>query len=646
MTRERGVPNRRIQRASDKQRSPQRGTPPHKEHSEHPSRQVAVKPKLPNPQKKPPEGRLEKVGDAIATFSHKLQKGFLKDWRVPVALSLALTGGVTALSIGFLLKLPAVPNCPSIFWPLASASLRLHCAQLAAGKRTVNDLLEAIRLLNTLPPDNPLYEEASRLIEDWSKDILDLGEDAFQTGKLKDAIDMAKKVPDKSRAHAEVKAKIQRWEEIWADAEGLYKRAEDALRKENWRLASTEAGRLLSIDNRFWQTTKYQELTEKVSATRDDINKLAKAKDFMAQGGVKNLLEALKLASEVTEKSYVYQSAQEVLGKTGKEMFKLAQDLLDRRDLTGALDIVKQIPAQANLQKEVEDLEKLANAESKTWSGNESDIEAAIADAQRVGLGRPLYDKAQKLIARFNLVKGDSDKLNQARQLAQSSRPEDLQNAIALAAQISGSSPRAKEAQEFVTQLTNDLQTKQDRPILERAEQIAGAGDAASLQKAIDEISKIGSGRALGDQARQKRNEWASQLKSLENQASELAKLSQPPNSTLTGSDGGSGFEPPRSGESGQQILDGARRTASAGTIDSYGDAIMQAQQIPSTSPARQQGDQYIEQLAQLLLQAAGNQADYDVQGAIASAQKIPPGSQAYSQAQLQIQSWRKSLGL
>jgi hypothetical protein len=642
MTRERGVPNRRIQRASSKQRAPQRGT---SSREENPSRQVAVKPKPPEPPKKP-EGRLDQVGDAIANFSQGLHKSFFTDWRVPVALSLALTGGVAALSIGFLLKLPAVPNCPSIFWPLASASLRMHCAQLAAGKRTVNDLLEAIRLLNTLPPDNPLYEEAARLIEEWSKDILDLGEESFQAGKLKDAIDMAKKVPDKSRARAEVEATIKRWEEIWGKAEDLYKRAEDFLRKEDWRNASLEAGRLLSVDNRFWQTTKYQEMTDKVAMTRDDINKLAKAKDLVAQGGVKNLLEALKVAAEINDKSYVHQRAQEFLAKTGNEMFKLAEDLLGRRDLTGALDLVRQIPPQANLQKEVEDFEKLANAESRTWSGNEADIEAAIADAQRIAQGRPLYEKAQKLIARFSLAKEDGEKLNRARQMAQSTNPAELQNAIALAAQISGSSPRAKEAQEFVAQLTSDLQTKQDRPILDQAEQIASGGDAASLQRAIDEISKVGSGRALSDQAREKRQGWARRLEEIRKNEAELAKASQPSSPTFTG-DNPSGLNPSQnSGASAEQMLESAKQTASAGTIDSYGDAIMIANQIPSSSPVRQQADQYVEQLASQMLQAARNQSAYDTQGAIESAQKIPPGSQAYSQAQLQIQAWRKSLGL
>ncbi|NJN49759.1 MAG: hypothetical protein HC805_08345 [Alkalinema sp. RL_2_19] len=112
----------------------------------------------------------------------------ITDWRFFTLVGLALTGGLTALSIAFIFKMPAVPNCPAVFWPLASASLRLHCAQLAANKETVPDLLEAIKLLNTLGEEHPLYPEASRLIEAWSTQILDLAEADFQAGNIKAAI--------------------------------------------------------------------------------------------------------------------------------------------------------------------------------------------------------------------------------------------------------------------------------------------------------------------------------------------------------------------------------------------------------------------------------------------------------------------------
>jgi hypothetical protein len=324
-------------------------------------------------------------------------------------------------------------------------------------------------------------------------------------------------------------------------------------------------------------------------------------------------------------------------------MFDLAQSLLDQRDLTGALDIVKQIPVQAKLQREVEDFEVLANAQSRAWSGSEGDIESAIAEAQRIVAGRPLHSKAQKLIARWQSERQDVAQLNQARQFAQSGRPEDLQNAIAAASKISGSSARSQEAQKFIDEINRDLQSKQDRPILERAEQIASGGDLASLRGAIQEINKISSGRALAVEAQRRRDEWSGRIRDIEARERDLNRPLQP----TSPSPFGSPTDPsPPGGDGADLSLQDAQQAASGGTIDDYARAINLANGVPANSPRRSEADQYINQLSLQMLQAAVSQSSYDMQGAIASAQKIPPGSQGYNQAQVQIQVWRRTLGL
>jgi hypothetical protein len=180
----------------------------------------------------------------------------ITDWRFFTLVGLSLTGGLTAFSIAFLFKLPVLPNCPSVFWPLASGSMRLHCAQLAAGKETVNDLLEAIQLMNTLKSDHPLYPEASRLIEQWSTEILDLTEKEFQAGKLKEAIAGARKIPANAAAAKLVEEKIKTWEKVWTEAEKIYRKVGELLKKSQVADAQLFAAKLLSIDNQYWQTTK------------------------------------------------------------------------------------------------------------------------------------------------------------------------------------------------------------------------------------------------------------------------------------------------------------------------------------------------------------------------------------------------------
>lgn len=566
------------------------------------------------------------------------QKRLFGDWRGWVALSMIVTGGLTVLSIAFLFKLPAVPNCPSIFWPLASASLRLHCAQLAANKRTAADLVEAIQLVNTLPPDHPLHDEVTRLIEIWSRDILDLGEEAFQAGKLGDAIDIAKKVPKNVTAQSQVEGKIKQWQTIWASAEAIYNRAEDALRKQNLQQASTEASRLLSINNNFWQTTKYQELTEKVASTRQDIGKLSKAKDLIESGGLKNLQEAIKLASSISDKSYVYQGAQEVLAKTGQALLDLAEDYLDRKDLTTALDAIRQIPPAANLDRQREDFEQLATAVSRTWNGTPEDYDAAIEQAKKIGSDRPFHDRAQRFIARWQAEKSDIAQLERARQLAQTGRFEDLQAAIAQAGQIPTSNPRSREARDFVNQLTDQVQTKEDQPLINQAEQLANQGDKASLQQAIDTLGRISQNRSLYEEANRKREQYRQQLRQI------LDSENPPPSPSPSPLDG---QNPLREQDrlQAEQSLKAAREASGGGTIDALAEAIRRADGVGISSPLRGEAEGLMNQWGQQMLQAAIQQANTDVSGAIATAQRIPPGTEAYAQAQLQIQAWRRSLG-
>ena len=78
-----------------------------------------------------------------------------KNWVVWAAGLTLIPGSMGFLALSMLFKLPTAPNCPQIFWPLASASVRLHCAQLAASKQTINDFLQAITLVKQLPENHP-----------------------------------------------------------------------------------------------------------------------------------------------------------------------------------------------------------------------------------------------------------------------------------------------------------------------------------------------------------------------------------------------------------------------------------------------------------------------------------------------------------
>jgi hypothetical protein len=577
----------------------------------------------------------------------------LKFWAIASVVTLT---GVSIVSVALLLKLPAVPNCPSIFWPTASASLRLYCAQLAANKQTANDLLEAIELINSLPADHPLRPEINRHIEDWSQQVLDLAEEAFDRGKLSEALDIANKIPADTSARAQVQERVDRWNEIWAEAEKIYKDAEAALRQQDLRKAFDIAVGLLSVDNTYWKTTKYDELNGLINVTRQDAAKLAEARRFIDRGGLSNLSEAVKLAEEIGDGSYAYGEAQKVITEAGKGMLELAESALDRQDADEAIAILRRIPERANLEAEAQDLTHLASAYSQSWGGTVADLEAAVIQAQRLRRGRPLYGRAQELISQWQAEIQDVMRLETARQLAQPGSVGDLRAAIAEAEQIPRGNPRRAEAQEAIADWTREAETIEDRPILDTADRFANSGDLAS---AIEQANRIGAGRALSDEARERVRDWTSQIERTQDQpyldrAREFAALGNLPEAIALAEQIGQGralydeaqadIRTWRNQTLGQERMQQAYQAASIGTTTGLVAAIRTAEQVPDDSQTRSEAEQMINLWSQQILQAAQQQAGYDLEGAIATAESIPPRTEAYDAAQLQARTWRQQL--
>src|SRR6476469_8954936 len=254
--------------------------------------------------------------------------GFLRSWAFWWTMAAIASGGVGYMAIALLLKLPAIPNCPSTFWPMASASLRLYCAQVAANKQTADNLVEAIALVNSLPADHALRPEINRSIEQWSLDLLSLAEEDFDDGKIKEAIATARKIPETAPAYKLVENRVQRWQALWSNAQKIYQKAESELRQSHWHLAFDEAVRLTNIGNKYWATTKYEELVANIQLAREESAKLDKAYNLLKYGDANELLQAVKLAEQIKPNSYAYKEAKDLLAKCGNNLLEMAQDRL------------------------------------------------------------------------------------------------------------------------------------------------------------------------------------------------------------------------------------------------------------------------------------------------------------------------------
>ena len=581
-----------------------------------------------------------------------------KNWVVWAAVLTLIPGSMGFIALSILFKLPTAPNCPQIFWPLASASVRLHCAQLAASKQTINDLLQAITLVKQLPENHPLRGEINRLLEEWSRDVLRLADESFQAGNLEEAIATARKIPTDVKVSELVEEQIQKWQRIWSKAEGIYQEAEKELRQRHWQSAFMLTARLLRVNNKYWASTKYDQLNNIIVTAREDGDKLYKAENLANNRNLDSLLKAIKLAETIKPDSYLYQKAQELISGFARKMLKLAQAKMKERNADQALEIARQIPPIPELQAEVDDFMVLGEAQRSAFIGTTAGLETAISQAQQIDASRDIYNEAQQLIARWQLEIQDVSRLEKARNLASQGTVNDLTAAISEVQLIPGNNPRATEARQEIGRWRGQVEFIEDRPYLDRAEQIAINEDVISLQTAIAELNQIRSGRALYPEAKKKIRLWTAKIERIQDQPyldqaraladsgnlttaiSEAQKIAS--SGRALSAEAQSSIDTWQDQIRAKESWQKAKQVAVTGTPEALVQAIQLANRVSSRNILRLDVNIAIDQWSQQLLQMARSQSEVDVAKAIDTANLIPSGSSAYTDAQEQIRTWQQ----
>jgi hypothetical protein len=571
-------------------------------------------------------------------------------WSVGVLVAVTGVGVLSAVS---LFRIPNLPNCRAIFWPTASATTRLQCAEAYADQGSLEGYLDAIALLELLPADHPLAGEVALRIEAWSDRILDLAEEMFQSGDLEGAIATARRIPNHTAAAQTVSQQVGDWNQTWQEAEALYQAAEEDLKKLAFQDAFAKAVKLLDVGNRYWETTKYDELTNQITAAREDLNQLGKARELARRGTLKAMQEAIALAQGIPAESPIYGEAQTVLREFGNDLLDMAEAALERRDAEAAGQMLEAIPAVLGMGAEIADMRTLIDASQLSWQGGITGLEGAILRLQSISADRPLYGRAQALMGRWQQEVQGRTQLEWARQVALPGTIADLQAAIIEAQEISRANPAWADAEAEIDRWRRQIQTAEDRPLLSQAQQQALGGDLAG---AIATARQIGPGRALHGEAQEQIGQWRDTLQRNEDgpllaQARQLAAQGRLAEAVAVASRIGSGralYDEAQDGIAvwrgqlqGQQLLQQAYQSAQRGTVSALAEAVRLAQQVPDSSAQKAEANQALTRWSWDILRLAETEAAVNVAGAIAIAEAVPPQTEAYAQAQLRLREWR-----
>ncbi|MDJ0509073.1 MAG: chromosome segregation ATPase [Crocosphaera sp.] len=581
-------------------------------------------------------------------------------WQIWAITLIVVSGTVGFTATSMLLRLPKSPQCVRIFWPVASASMRLYCAQIEAEQGNVDGLLRAINLVEALSDNHPLRHEINRNVEEWAVAILDIAEKEFQKGELEKAIKTAREIPSHVQVYEVVEERIEKWRSIWREGEEVFAQVEEELRESNWNLAFREAIKLLDVANEYWATIRYDDTVNKIQLAQEESAQLDNAYRVLRRGGLDNWLGAIADAEKISPESYAYREAQNLIEEAKGKITDYVDDLIDDRRWSTLSNTVNKIPDNLALADEIEDWQTMASAGLDAQSGTVENLEIAIVALEEIQEDRPLYQEAQDLINRWQLEIEDVTHLEKARDLATGGSIDDLNAAIAAAELVPSSNPRYQEARREIRQWTNTIQLREDQPILAQARSLALGGSISDLREAITKAQAIGSGRPLSGEAQKEISGWRRSIQRKEdqpllNQALALGSAKNYESAIRAAQQISPGrVLYPKAQENirqwqretrAQRNLQEAYLIAQSQTPQALVSAISVVQKIPSSTDAGSQAQQALDRWSFQLLSMAQKLANRSLlPEAVKLAKMIPSDSAAYGSAQAQITVWNKLL--
>ena len=577
-------------------------------------------------------------------------------WQIWGILLVLCSGGIGYGATTMLLKLPKTQSCSKVFWPIASASIRLYCAQTAAESKEVDGLLNAIDLVAVLPENHPLRPEIDRNIDRWATAILDVGEEEFQTGKLKQAIATAKKIPANVSAQEIVEQKITDWRTVWEKGEENYALVEAKLREADWNGAFNAAVLLTDNPNQYWATTKYEESINNINVAQEERASLDKAQTQVTSGQIDDLILAISKADDIKENSYAYEQAQEIIVEAKEKLVSNIEGYIENRNWQKLLRVSNRIPPSLKLQNRVKDWQILANAGASAQLDTVFGIEEAIEEAKKIERGSEYYRLGQNLISRWEKEIGGVRHLTKARDFARVSTISNLNKAITEAALISRSNPRYQEAQQEINTWRRKIQTIEDRPILSRARELSYGNSVNAWRRAIAEANLISGNSPLYGEAQGYVRTWRANIQrvedqpildeadsfaNIENYTAAIAAAKKIRSGRALYADAQSKIARWQAELDGDRYLQEARDVADRGTPEALSRAISIARQVPNRSSARSQAVTNVNDWAAEILTLARQASNYSLEEAISIAQQVPSGTTSHNTAQGEIKIWR-----
>jgi hypothetical protein len=463
-------------------------------------------------------------------------------WLLTGLVLCCAVGGLASLAFVWLTSLPPRTNCDEIS-PISPDIDRLYCAQVAAESGELDDLMAGLRLVEAWSPDNPLYNESRRWMNEWSESVLVIARQKMAASDIEGAIELANRVPKSSPLYADAQKAIAQWRKNWQIDEAIYAKAENALKTQDWNGVSQHILELSESPYERWNTEKVNELSQRVLLEKKARQTLAQAKRTAEIGAPDNLQAALNMAKAIDAKTYTWAEAQPLFSQWGDTLLTLGFNRWRERRFdeaiayAGAASVSSTLAAEAQHLLNLSKARQLALASGSNWKPQPKhvwNLMEAVAAARQIPADSRFYAQAQESLASWEAQLQATMQLQYAQVMAELGQRDSLQTAIAQAEQIPPNHPRRLQAQTLVAHWKQEVQRVEDQPYLLFAQQLAQSGAIDDLKLAIAEAGKVGAGRALRDQAQGLIYDWTRQIQVLEDQPLLAEAMAQAQRGNLT----------------------------------------------------------------------------------------------------------------
>ena len=448
----------------------------------------------------------------IITISSKIS------WQIWAVLLIIFSGAIGFTSTLIFLDPTITPKCTRFFLPVASISIKIYCAQIEAKKNTLEGFLRAISLIQIFPEKHSLHSEIKYNIKKWTIAILDIAEEKFQQGQLQQAINIAQKIPTNSDTYDIVTQRIKKWNNSWNEGEKILVRVESQLHNFSWNLAFREVLMLLDLPNKYWATTGYNDAIKKIRLAKKESGQLDNAFILLNRGGVDNWLTTINDSQKINFDSYAYRKAQSLIQDAESKISNHINELIENKNWSTLLEVINKVSDKNIFTDKVEDWHVLAKAGLDANKGTVESLKLAILTLKVIDSNSSLYQKSNNLVDMWELDMKYIVHLQKSRKLALQGTIKDLRTAVQLIELIPPNNSHYQEAKKEIDKWNNLIQIAEDKPILDKAKNLAEGGNILDLKRAINEVNSIGSKRALSTQAKEKAYQWYIDIQRKEDQ--------------------------------------------------------------------------------------------------------------------------------